>query len=77
MSDEDKEISYQYLAQLREWINEGKVSSWIYVAISSDTVFNAAVAPHVDAYRLIGMLDATKTALIHQTSLFQEPSDAA
>ena len=77
MTDEDKELSYKYLNQLREWIKEGKVSSWLYVAISADTVYNACIAPQVDTFRLIGMVDATKTALIQQSTLFTEPHEEA
>jgi hypothetical protein len=75
MSEEDKELSYKYLDQLRTWIEEGRVSSWLYVGVSAETVYNAAVAAEIDGYKLIGMLDATKTALIHNTTLFTDAED--
>lgn len=72
MSEEDKELSYVYLDQLREWIKDGKISAWLYVGVSPDTVFNAAVSPHTDVYRIIGVMEATKQTLIYNSTMFED-----
>lgn len=66
MEDWEKEASLIILKDLIEKIENDEVMGFVYCAVSPNYVFNDGVGYMNDPYRVLGLLEQTKGAIINQ-----------
>lgn len=66
MEDWEKETSVAVLTALIEQIQNNEISGFVYVACSPNFVYNDGVGYMNDPYRILGLLDQTKGAIVSQ-----------
>lgn len=72
MDEDSKEHSYALLDELRELIETDQIATWCYCATSATTVYNGGAALDADTYRLMGVLEQTKWALVYNYMMEDE-----